>query len=454
MTRGSIVKSIALALAALLTVTPAWAQRAVGDWNGRLAVGAITLRIGVTVTQAANGSLSGTLTSPDQGPAVTPLTDVTFAGTKFSFAAPAIGGRYEATWDAAGGGWAGSWSQAGAIPLVLLPGKVMAVNRPQEPKPPFPYAVEEVVAIDSVPGVRLACTLTRPEGRGPFPAAVLVSGSGAQDRDEALLGHRPFAVLADYLTRRGVAVLRCDDRGTARSTGDFSAALTQDFAQDALAAVAWLRGRNGIGKVGLIGHSEGGAVGPMVAERDPKLAFLVLLAGPGTPMTELLVAQSEAVVRSMGLPADQAVRAGQVTRRVLQAVTRAKSNEEAKAAATRILTQSGAQPEIIATQVALASTAWFRQLAAYDPRPALAKLRVPLLAINGGTDIQVPAKPNLAAIREATGGNSDVTIVELPGLNHLFQTSATGAPGDYGMIEETFSPDALKLIGDWILKRG
>jgi pimeloyl-ACP methyl ester carboxylesterase len=339
------------------------------------------------------------------------------------------------------------------MPLVLLPGKVAAINRPQEPKPPFPYRQEEM-AIDSVPGVRLSCTLTQPEGFGPFPAAVLVSGSGAQDRDEALLGHKPFAVLADYLTRTGIAVLRCDDRGTAKSTGSFAAAVTLDFVEDAMAAVAWLRRHDGIDKVGLIGHSEGGVIGPMVAERDPKLAFLVMLAGPGTPMTELLAAQSEAIGRASGLSVDQAAHQGEVTRRFLQEVTAAGSNEEAKAAATRILTENGAKPDTISSQVAMASTPWFRELAAYDPRPVLAKLRVPVLAVNGGSDTQVPAKPNLAAIRAATHGNSDATVVELPGLNHLFQTSTTGAPGDYGIIEETFSPAALKLIGDWILKHG
>lgn len=440
-----------MGLTALLAATSAWAQQAVGDWNGKLAVGAISLRIAVSVTQAANGTLSGTLASPDQGAATMPLSEVTFANTKFSFTLPSIGARYEANWDADVGGWAGTWSQGSAMPLLLMPGKLVAINRPQEPKPPFPYTQEEA-AIDSVAGVRLACTLTRPKMSGPLPAALLVSGSGSQDRDEALLGHKPFAVLADYLTRAGIVVLRCDDRGTAKSTGNFSTALTRDFAEDATAAVAWLRQQEGVGKVGLIGHSEGGVVGPMVAERDPKLSFLVMLSGPGIPMTDLLAAQSEAVSRSMGLPADKATQNGEVTRRFVQAVTGAASISEASAAGTRILTESGASADAIASQVAMASTPWFRALAKYDPRPALAKLRIPLLAINGSTDTQVPAKPNLEAIRDATKGNTDVTIVELSGLNHLFQPSATGAPADYGRIEETFSPGALKLIGDWILK--
>lgn len=435
----------------LLAAGSALAQQVAGDWHGNLAVGALSLRIEVSLAEGPDGGLSGAMVSPDQTPKPIPLTAVSATNGKLTFEVPSVRGRYEATWDASQGAWVGTWTQGQSLPLVLFAGKLAQLSRPQDPKPPFPYAQEEVT-IDSAPAVRLACTLTRPEGIGPVPAVLLVSGSGPQDRDEALLGHKPFSVLADYLTRAGVAVLRCDDRGTAKSTGNFAAARTQDFAEDAQAAVAWLRRQDGIGKVGLIGHSEGGVIGPMVAERDPKLAFLVLLAGPGTPMPDLLSAQSEAIGRAMGLSADQAAQQGQSTRRFVQAVTRAASDEEAKTVAVRVLTESGAKPETMATQVAMASTPWFRWLAAYDPRPALASLRIPLLAINGGTDTQVPAKPNLEAIRAATSSNYDVTIVELPGLNHLFQSSATGAPSDYGTIEETFSPAALKLIGDWILK--
>ncbi|MEN3749635.1 alpha/beta fold hydrolase [Sphingomonas sp. HF-S3] len=454
MTRGWIATWLAL-LIALIAPAPAWAQHAAGEWHGQLTVGATTLRIEVTITQAADGSLSGTMGSPDQGGEDLKLTNVTFAGTDFSFDAPSIDGRYAAHWDAAAGNWAGSWTQGVALPLVLSPGKETAISRPQEPKPPFPY-VEQDVAIDSVAGVRLSCTFTRPAataaGAGTVPAAVLVTGSGAQDRDEALFGHKPFAVLADHLTRAGIAVLRCDDRGTARSTGVFGTALTRDFADDAHAALAWLRRQNGIGKVGLIGHSEGGLVGPMVAERDPKLGFLVLLAGPGIPMADLLAAQSVAISRAMGEPPEKGARNGETNRRLVQAVIAAPSGEAAKAAATRILIEDGMSPEQAASQAGPVASPWFRSIAAYDPRPPLARLRVPLLALNGGTDTQVPAAANLAAIREATRDNRDVTIVELPGLNHLFQTSATGSPADYGKIAETFSPKALTLISDWILK--
>lgn len=455
MMRGWIATWLAL-LVALLSPGAAWAQHIAGEWNGRLTVGVTTLRIEVTITRAADGSLSGTMASPDQGPGDLKLSDVTFAGTDLSFAVPSIDGRYEAHWDAAAGNWAGKWTQGVALPLVLSPGKTAAISRPQEPRPPFPYAQKEV-SVDSVAGVRLACTFTRPAAgaaaAGPVPGVVLVTGSGAQDRDETLLGHRPFAVVADHLTRAGIAVLRCDDRGTARSTGVFATALTRDFADDALAALAWLRRQDGIGKVGLVGHSEGGVVGPMAAERDPKLGFLVMLAGPGIPMADLLAAQSVAVSRALGDPPEKAARNGETNRRLVQAVIAAPSDEAAKAAATRILIEDGMSPDLAAAQAGPVASPWFRTIAAYDPRPALARLRVPLLALNGSTDTQVPAAANLAAIRAATRDNRDVTIVELPGLNHLFQTSASGSPADYAKIEETFSPTALTLISAWILKQ-
>ncbi|WP_167737393.1 alpha/beta hydrolase family protein [Sphingomonas parva] len=448
----AFVRALAAIGALLLAASPASAQQAVGAWNGRLTVGAMSLRIGVEVTRGADGTLSGTMSSPDQGAAGIPLSAVTLAGTHFSFEAPSIRGRYQAEWDAAQGGWAGTWTQGQALPLVLRPGAVAAPARPQAPKPPFPYSEEEV-AIDAAAGVRLACTFTRPRGTGPVPAVFLVSGSGPQDRDEALAGHRPFAVLADHLTRAGIAVLRCDDRGFDRSTGDFATSVTQDYAADAIAVLAWLRRQQGIGKVGLVGHSEGGVVGPMVAARDPKLAFLALLAAPGIPMADLLVAQAEAVARSIGMPAERAAQEGQVTRRVIEAVAGAPSAEAARAAASRTLAEAGAGSEAIANQSAMVATPWFRGIAAYDPRPALAALRLPVLAINGATDTQVLAGPNLAGIREATRGNADVTIVELPGLNHLLQTSASGAPTAYAATEETMSPSALNLIAEWILKR-
>ena len=433
--------------------SPAMTQQAVGEWHGKLSVGAASLRIGLSVKRNADGTLAGTLVSPDQGGQRIPTDPVTLSGNTLSFTIPSIKASFVAAWDPARQAWAGTWTQGMSFPLLLLPGAAAAVARPQEPKPPFPYGEEEV-SIESVAGVRLAGTLTMPKGAGPFPALVLISGSGPQDRNEEIMAHKPFLVLADYLTRRGIAVLRYDDRGTAKSTGVFATATTRDFAQDAAAAVQWLRQHPHIdpGRVGAIGHSEGGLIAPMLAERDPKLGFIVLLGGPGVSGGDVLVAQTQATGQATGLPAETIAKNTALMRQITDAVTHAPDAAHAKTAVLKVLTASGAPAAVVDNQANSLTTAWFREFLAYDPAPALRALRIPLLALNGATDTQVVASQNLPAIRVATKGNPDATIMELPGLNHLFQTSASGNPQDYGTIEETFSPAALTLIGDWVLK--
>ena len=312
--------------------------------------------------------------------------------------------------------------------------------------------------MQSAPGVKLAGTLTLPPGKGPFPAAVMITGSGAQDRDEAILGHRPFAVIADRLTRDGIAVLRMDDRGFAKSTGDFASATDDDFAVDTAADVAFLRTRADIdpARIGLIGHSEGGLVAPKVAARDPRIAFIVLMAGPGVPLSEVLRAQRAALAPGMGLNSEQARQTQAMFDHADAAMLGAKDQAEAKARAQAVFTaEGGALTKAPGAADALAnqlSSGWMRDLLDYDPRPTLAKVKCPILALNGSKDGQVPPDQNLPAIREATRGNPDVTIVELPGLNHLFQTANTGAVGEYADIEETIAPIALDTMSAWIRK--
>ncbi|MBN9319105.1 MAG: alpha/beta hydrolase [Caulobacterales bacterium] len=443
----------ALAMAAGLLVTTAQAQEAKGDWHGVLKVGPTELRIGVVIAAGPDGALAGQITSPDQGPGAMPLSEVRVEAGKLSFAAPAIRGRYEGAWNAAQGGWVGSWTQAAPLPLTLLAGPVPAQPRPQVPTKPYPYREEEV-GFDSAPGVKLAGTLTLPPGKGPFPAVVLISGSGAQDRDESLLGHKPFLVLADHLTRRGIAVLRYDDRGFAKSTGVFQTATSADFATDAEAAAAFLRARPDIdaAKIGLVGHSEGGLVAPMVAAKDPKIAFLVLLAAPGVPSRALMAAQRAAIMAALGAPPEAITRAQALATRVDDAVLAAATPEAARAEVTRLLTEAGGEitPAAAQMQAGLIGTPWYREFIGYDPAPALSQVRVPVLALNGGKDMQVVASQNLPGVRAALSTDRDVTVTELPGLNHLFQTAPTGSPQEYGRIEETMSPTALNAVSDWI----
>ena len=288
----------------------------------------------------------------------------------------------------------------------------------------------------------------------------MITGSGPQDRDETIVGHKPFAVIADDLTRRGVAVLRYDDRGFARSTGDFSKAGIDDFAVDATAALDWLSKQPRIDarRIGLLGHSEGGVIAPMVAAGNSRVAFVVLVAAPGVPLTEVLSAQRAALAPHMGLNAQNAAKSQAMFDHAMAAMAGAASDQEAQARAAAVFLAEGKAFGMNETNAASAAaqigTGWFRGLLAYDPRPNLTKLTVPVLAVNGSKDLQVLAGQNLPAIKGAMSANRDLTTVELSGVNHLLQTATTGAAGEYADITETVAPSALKVIGDWVAARG
>jgi uncharacterized protein len=373
--------------------------------------------------------------------------------------------------------------------LLLFFAPALEAQRPQDPQRPFPYQ-EQRLFFDNphAEGVRLAGTLTVPHGDGPFPAVVLVSGSGPQDRDEALAGHRPFLVLADYLTQRGIAVLRYDDRGAFQSTGDFIAATTQDLASDAQAAVEYLGTRDEIdpAKIGIVGHSEGGLIAPMVAVQSPAVAFIVLLAGTGIPGEQLMYLQQALILASQGGDATGIAFIRTRTELFFAVLKQGLDADVAEQRLRQIWNDyldgkivppdlSAAETEPILAELATLSVEdkveltrttldpqlkelnrpWWTFFLSYDPATALTQVRVPVLALNGDKDLQVPARENLDAIAAALrqGGNPDFSIVELPNLNHFFQTSTTGAPSEYAVIEETFAPVALDILGDWIVSR-
>lgn len=443
----------------------------VGIWEGTLDAGAAKLRLVLHVTLGDDGVLHGTMDSPDQGATGIPASSVSAEGETLAFVIATLGARYQGTLSADGGSLDGTFSQSGAsFPLALT--KVAAPSepdRPQHPRPPFPYGVVEVEVANPEAGVTLSGTLTLPPGDGPFPAAVLVSGSGPQDRDESLMGHKPFLVLADHLTRQGIAVLRYDDRGVGSSTGTFATATSQDFASDALAAVAFLQARDDMGAVGIVGHSEGGLVGPLAASRSDAVDFVVMLAGPGLPGEEIVQLQSDLIARADGAP-EALVAANLETQRRLFALVRAEPDPDAAAPKLRaILEESVAAlpaevreamaEETTATafeaQVRQVNSPWFRNFLVYDPRPTLEQVRVPVLALNGELDLQVPAEANLREVSAALarGGNPDVTVRALPGLNHLLQKAETGSPTEYARISETMNPAALEAVSAWILER-
>jgi pimeloyl-ACP methyl ester carboxylesterase len=367
---------------------------------------------------------------------------------------------------------AGTFKQAGqSFPLTLKRvARVTELSRPQTPRKPYPYDEIEVAYENKVQGIKLAGSLTVPRGKGPFPAVLLITGSGPQDRDETILGHKPFLVLADHLTRRGIAVLRVDDRGVGGSTGSVPDSTTADFAEDVQAGIEFLKGRKEVNaaQIGLIGHSEGGAIAPLVASRSKDIAFIVLLAGPGVPGEEVLRTQSAASLKVAGRTDPKELALLKTLQDRLIATVRAEkgsadAEKKVRAALKQITSklsedekkQAAAALSLIEVHTGLLLSPWGRYFLDYDSRPALRKVACPVLALNGAKDVQVDAKRNLQAIEAALkeAGNKDVTIRELPDLNHLFQTCKTGALAEYGAIEETLAPVVLETVANWIAKR-
>ena len=444
---------------------------AVGNWEGVLHAGAIELRFGFTIKTNAEGVLSGMMLSIDQGNAEIPITKGSFAKNEVKLSMPKVGATYTATLNEKGDEFTGTFQQ-GQVKLPLKLKKVVSITvpkRPQEPKPPFPYKAEEVGYENSAAKVKLGGTLTIPEGKGPFPAVLLITGSGQQDRDESLLGHKPFLVLADALTRRGIAVLRVDDRGMGKSTGDFAKSTTYDFADDTQAGVEYLKTRKEINgkRIGLCGHSEGGVIAPIVASKSQEVAFIVLMAGTGLTGEEIINMQGNLIAKSMGVPKKELDRADDLRRKMFALVKAETPSQELvkkleelyKAETAKLSDQEKKELEkdggaaAQRAQFVTFAFPWFKTFLIHDPRPVLAQVKCPVLAINGELDLQVPCKENLDAIREALekAGHKDHTIKSFPKLNHLFQTCTTGTPTEYGKIEETINPEVLKTIGDWIL---
>jgi pimeloyl-ACP methyl ester carboxylesterase len=344
--------------------------------------------------------------------------------------------------------------------------KTEDLRRPQEPVKPYPYYNEDVVFENTEAKITLAGTLTLPNKNGTFPVVILISGSGPQDRDESFMGHKPFLVLADHLTKQGIGVLRFDDRGHGESTGDFGNATTEDFSKDVLSAIAYLKTRNDIDieNIGLIGHSEGGIIAPLAANNSKDVAFMVLLASTGVSGAELSVMQSKTLRQ---FPVKDEVAYEKNVREAIAIVTSNKNALEIKNELTthyndfiRPILMSLNVPEekinlFIDSQVKTSVKPWSRYFLQYNPADEIEKLEIPVLSLNGSKDTQVNAKINQEGIRNALikGENKDYKIVELENLNHFFQECDTGKMDEYRKIEQTFSPTALKEISNWILKR-
>jgi len=446
---------------------PVPASSAAGPWSGQISLPPGPLNIAVVLTTDASGAWSGTIDIPAQGAKGIRLSNVVVDGRAVSFAMAGVPGdpRFAGTLSDDGQAMTGTFSQGGAsLPFELERG-ARTYARPQEPKPPFPYRADDVTYRNDAPGISIAGTLTLPQGAGPFPAVLLISGSGPQDRDSTLMGHRKFLLWADTLTRQGIAVLRVDDRGVGGTDRGPAQPTTMDFAGDVRAGLTFLAARPEIDpkRLGLIGHSEGANIAAIVAADDPRVRVIVMLGGTGVRGDEILLQQFEALAAAQGAP--RAVIDWQLTirRRVFDQVLAEKDGQPDETARQTLLdslppvpgTADAAPGREVAMALFKSLNPWLRYFMATDPRETLARVKVPVLALVGELDLQVVSRENVPAIRAAleAAGNTDATVRALPGLNHLFQTAKTGSVAEYEQIEETISPVVLSLVSEWIAAR-
>ena len=462
------MRIIVLSLVVFLFTSLGYGQDITGEWNGILE--AMKLRIVFHIEKTDSG-YSATLDSPDQGAKGIPVTDTSFEEKMLNLKMTNLNATFEGKY--ADEKITGTFIQNGfEVPLILQREAIEKekYNRPQDPKEPYPYLSEEVTFTNTGANITLAGTLTFPVNEEKYPVVILISGSGPQDRNEELVGHKPFLVLSDYLTRKGIAVLRFDDRGFAKSTGDFSNATTADFATDVESAISYLKTRKEIDQknIGLIGHSEGGVIAPIVASKSTDVAFIVLLAGTGIPGDELLLLQQNLIGKAMGMSQKQLAHSTEFSKEAFQMITNATDIEKLKIdLKERMIIAVNAIPDdempigvskeeaSINMQVNQLTTPWMIYFIKQDPVKVLEDVKCPVLALNGEKDLQVPPQENLIPIKNALkkGGNTKVTTIEFPNLNHLFQECKTGAPSEYGTIEQTIAPVVLDALSNWILKQ-
>ena len=434
-----------------------------GLWQGALETHGMRLRLQLHVSHDADKELIAALDSLDQSVRGLPAIDVTQKESAFHFEIPAVAGTFDGTLNAAKNAISGTWSQTGATEKLEFKrsDQPLELRRPQTPVKPYPYHEEEVSFSNSAASVALTGTLTLPKGPGPFPAVVLIAGSGPHDRDESLANHKPFLVLSDYLTRKGIAVLRYDKRGIGKSSGSADKASMLDLATDTQAAVAYLKSRKEIdpARIGLVGHSEGAMIAPYLASQYRDIPWIVLLAAPVTKGEDTLLNQSELIARAAQLTDAQIVASLSFDREAYKLVREEKDPVALTDKLKVLVKDSGLDialpPTVLEPQLRMMTSPWFRFFLDYDPLPNLRSTKCPILALYGQKDLQVPAKVNLPLLQKAfeDAGNTQADIRQLADLNHLFQHAYSGSPAEYAAIEETMSPEVLQIIGDWLLSR-
>ncbi len=443
-------------LAALLFASFFQAQNIEGSWKGELEFQGIKLPLILNIKK--NGSVySSTMDSPKQGAKDIPVDKTDFISNELSFEQKMLGATYKGK--LTNGKIEGIFSQNGMqLPLTFTPntGNGSAVNRPQTPKPPFTYHTEDITFQNPVDKNTLAGTIAQPENFDKNkPILILITGSGTQNRDEELFEHKPFAVIADDFAKKGIATLRLDDRGIGGSSKGSENDTTYNFATDINTAVDYLVSK-GYKNIGLLGHSEGGMIAPMVATMNSKVTFLVLMAGPGTPIDQLLIQQNERAGKLAGQSDLQIIQNEKINSEIYRFIKNYSGNNYDKDLKDFLTKNFAGQlgENAIQNIQKQTSSPWFRYFIKFNPDQYLSKIKIPVLALNGSLDFQVSSKENLEAISKSLkkAGNPDFKTQELPGLNHLFQEAKTGAFTEYAEIEQTISPSALNTMTRWILK--
>lgn len=450
---GKIRCSIIATLLCLMTAPVFQAFAIDGSWHGKLSLGPGSLTIVFHFTQDAGGTVTCTMDSPDQGAKGLPAQVDFISADSVAVSMPALRATYKGK--LRDDKLSGVFSQRGFnIPLVLEKGE-LALNRPQNPQPPFPYITENVTFTSKTDGAVLAGTLSYPEGRSKndckdIPVVLMVSGSGQQDRDESLMGHRPFAVIADYLARNGIASLRYDDRGMAASDKGTAALTVENNKEDAASGIAYLRSLGIFGQVGVLGHSEGGLIAFMIAG-EKQCDFAISLAGPAVRGDSLMIEQNKLImINAAGLSEGLAGKYADALGHILLAM-----KENSQIDVEKILSDCGHSDLPLSLkqnfkEVTKMQSTWMTSFLNYDPKTAISKITCPVLALNGEMDLQVPAKQNIPVLRDLLQTNQKTTIKTYPDLNHLFQHCDTGVPMEYSKIEETISTEVLHDIVSWI----
>lgn len=464
---------IILSLTISLAMPAQKSTKLFGTWEGKINVG-ISLRLVFNFTKDSAGNITGTAYSPDQGNKEIPCSDIYIQNDSIFLGIQSLKVSYAGKFinDST---IKGKLTQGQTVDLTLQ--KVLQatkLSRPQSPHPPYPYLNEDVEFDNPDKTLHYGATLTIPKGKGPFAAMILITGSGAQNRDEEIFEHKPFAVIADYLTRQGFMIMRVDDRGIGTSSGDFSKATTADFVTDVSTSLNYLKNRKEVDlkRLGILGHSEGGMIAPMVASQRNDINFIILLAAPGEKISTLMEKQNVDILKSAGVSNEAAEDYGKLYHNMVSVFLEAKTTGEAETnlagvvnewkkntpkdivIATTGIMNDTTQQNFIKGLSATLNSPWYKYFLQFDPRPYLTKLNCKVLALNGEKDLQVSSKDNLAAINTALkkSNSPSYEVKEMPGLNHLFQDCNKCTLNEYSELEETFSPRALHIISEWLNK--